>query len=246
MNPQLLPVHEMFHSFQGEGVHAGRAAFFVRFYGCDQKCGFCDSAGTWHPQHKPKDIAQLSARHIANTVVTALGINSDRADAGAFVVLTGGEPCLYPLQGLVTILRDCGRRVHIETAGHRPIPDVDFVTMSPKFFATKPLDENWERADEIKLICTSPDQMGRDLARILTKLETRHRPQPEIWLHPEWSQARNPDLLRAIVEEVKANPELRAGIQMHKHYRADAFDPSSRPDVPLGGITANFIIPLSS
>ena len=35
-NPQLdcLPVVETFHSLQGEGLHSGRSAFFIRLAGC--------------------------------------------------------------------------------------------------------------------------------------------------------------------------------------------------------------------
>ena len=29
-----LPVVETFHSLQGEGIHAGRSAFFIRLGGC--------------------------------------------------------------------------------------------------------------------------------------------------------------------------------------------------------------------
>jgi len=118
--------------------------------------------------------------------------------------------------------------------------------MSPKFFAAPPLEENWGRADEVKLICTSPEQMRVESERILLTLDLVKRDWVSVWLHPEWSQARNPELLRAIVEAVKSNPRLRAGIQMHKHYRADTFDPGTRPDVPLGGKTPNPIIALEA
>jgi len=29
----MLPIHEQFYSFQGEGLHAGRAAYFIRTFG---------------------------------------------------------------------------------------------------------------------------------------------------------------------------------------------------------------------
>jgi len=105
MSDFLFPLAEAFHSFQGEGVHMGRAAYFVRLYGCDQKCGFCDSAGTWHPDFKPEGIERVSAAQIAERVGQALGPPEPHFE-GAFVVLTGGEPCLYPLQELVGALRD--------------------------------------------------------------------------------------------------------------------------------------------
>ena len=36
-------INEIFYSLQGEGAHAGRAALFIRFAGCNLKCPFCDT-----------------------------------------------------------------------------------------------------------------------------------------------------------------------------------------------------------
>ena len=38
---------ELFASIQGEGVHVGEPAVFVRFAECDLRCAWCDSAATW-------------------------------------------------------------------------------------------------------------------------------------------------------------------------------------------------------
>ena len=50
------PIYEHFYSFQGEGNYSGKAAYFIRFYGCPLKCKWCDSAGTWHSNYIPKEI----------------------------------------------------------------------------------------------------------------------------------------------------------------------------------------------
>ena len=42
-----LPVVETFHSLQGEGLHAGRSAFFIRLAGCDVGCPWCDTKHSW-------------------------------------------------------------------------------------------------------------------------------------------------------------------------------------------------------
>ena len=64
------------------------------------------------------------------------------------------------------------------------------------------------------------------------------RQEATIWLHPEWSKARERDasVLNAITDAVKQNPRLRAGYQMHKLYRADELDAhSDKRLIPLGG-----------
>ena len=40
---------ELFWAAQGEGPHVGRPTAFLRFGGCDLRCGWCDSPATWQP-----------------------------------------------------------------------------------------------------------------------------------------------------------------------------------------------------
>ena len=41
-----LPVHERFVTFQGEGCHMGKSAFFLRLLGCPVHCPWCFAEGT--------------------------------------------------------------------------------------------------------------------------------------------------------------------------------------------------------
>lgn len=225
-NPKY-PVLERFYTWQGEGVHLGRAAYFVRLYGCPQHCPWCDSAGTWHPEFRPAQLPLMTAQDIAQAVST-------ESLEGAFVVLTGGEPILFDLQPLTDALHAAGRRIHMETSGIAPLRgDIDWLTLSPKPFGTWPLPEIVARADEVKIIVAQPQDIADGLATL-----PNLRDEATIWLHPEWSRARQHDMavLNAITEAVKANPRLRAGYQMHKLYRADDLDAhSDKRRVPLGG-----------
>lgn len=219
-------IHETFLTFQGEGAHMGRAAYFIRTQGCDQDCWFCDAAGTWAKGWKPTDLRKATADELAWQV-------SVEAPEGAIVVITGGEPCLYDLDPLIVELQAAGRYVTVETAGHRPIPRlVDWVTLSPKPFATHPLAKSVARADEFKIIVSDEESLIDGLACI----EDR-RSDAVVWLHPEWSHCHNPTTLGLIVAAVKSGGEFRAGYQLHKLYAADLLDPRSRRvPVPLGGV----------
>lgn len=221
------PVCERFYTWQGEGVHLGRAAYFIRLYGCPQACPWCDSAGTWHPSYGPAGVALLDAGQLSEAARAA-------SPDGAITVITGGEPILFDLGPLTSALHSIGRRVHLETSGIAPLRGaVDWLTLSPKPAQTPPLPEVVARANEVKIIVHDP----ADIAAGLAALEGLPQ-EAVIWLHPEWSRARERDarVLNAITEAVKANPRLRAGYQMHKLYRADDLDVhSDKRPIPLGG-----------
>lgn len=219
-----LPIHEQFHSFQGEGYHAGRAAYFIRTYGCPVHCPWCDSAGTWHPDHKPKSLERPEAEDLARAA----------ADSKAeFTIITGGEPTIHDLQSLTNALHAVGQRVHLETSGAFPLQgDFDWITLSPKRWQL-PLPENILRADEVKIIVDTPEAI-EEYTGLLKKVQLSHR--IPIWLHPEWSKREDPELLNTITAWVKARGgPYRAGWQIHKHYAADSLDPRSADPVPLGG-----------
>src|SRR3954462_12324996 len=93
-------VKELFHTLQGEGANAGRAAVFCRFAGCNlwsglerdrptAVCNFCDT-----------DFVGTDGTHgglFASPDALAAMVEEwwrIGADSGRFVVLTGGEPLL--------------------------------------------------------------------------------------------------------------------------------------------------------
>ncbi len=214
-NEKKYPVHEVFYSWQGEGDYAGRAAFFVRLFGCPIRCPWCDSAGTWHPDFVPEKIEKFSAGEI-----TALA----KETKAEFVVITGGEPTIHDLKPLVGALHAAGFRVHLETAGAFPvIPEIDWITLSPKR-AKLPLPENVARADELKIIV--------DEAGAIDFWENALPPAPRaksVWLHPEWSLRNEREILNVITNRIRERgAPYRAGWQLHKCYNADAVDPRSR------------------
>lgn len=226
-----LPIHERFFTFQGEGLNMGRAAFFIRTYGCPLHCPWCDAAGTWHHDYKPESITRLTAEQLAN----------EAAETGApLAVITGGEPAIHDLSELTEALHDRSIEVAIETSGAYALRgDFDFVTVSPKR-AKLPIAGALYAATELKLIIDS-------WAALQEWIDYVHRAMTEaehigtdvsweaIWLHPEWS-VRNSPVMQAITEAVKANGDpFRAGYQLHKLFLADALDKRAAVSVPLGG-----------
>lgn len=224
-----LPIHERFFTWQGEGVHLGRSAYFIRTYGCPVKCPWCDSAGTWHPDHTPKNVEKAEVDELVSAVVQS------KCD---FVVITGGEPTIHDLSSLTSALHQEKIPVHVETCGAFPFRgDFDWVTLSPKWWKL-PMEENLSKASEFKIIVE--DELSVEKWAKQIQLADFDVP---IWLHPEWSALNdetNPkrkiSVLSSISNWVKEHGSpYRAGYQMHKVYDVDRLDPNSRELVPLGG-----------
>ncbi len=221
-----LPIHEQFYSFQGEGCHAGRAAYFIRTFGCPVHCPWCDSAGTWHPDYVPEHINRIETSEL----VSAVG--QTKAE---FTVITGGEPAIHDLSELTGGLQQIGQKTHLETSGAFKIRgNFDWITLSPKRWKW-PLLENLQQANELKIIVDSATAIDEYLKQ-LTELGWKPSANQAIWLHPEWSKHNDPEVLDAITEWIKNHSTpFRAGWQQHKNYAADLKDPRSAPAAPLGG-----------
>ncbi len=186
-------VNEIFYSLQGEGHHAGRAALFVRFSGCNLRCPFCDTSFD--------SYQEMSAPQIAE----ALGRLTDRCK---FVVLTGGEPSLQVDAELIALLHAQGYFLAMETNGTHPIAEgVDWVTCSPKTPFVRNARLAIEACDELKLVYDgniSPTDLG---------LQTKHHYlQPCDTGDPE----RNRSIMAKLVEYVKEHPQWGISLQQHK------------------------------
>jgi 7-carboxy-7-deazaguanine synthase len=151
-------VKEIFHTLQGEGARAGRAAVFCRFAGCNlwsgreadratATCQFCDTDfvgtdGTGGGRFA--DAAELAA-----AVARCWGA----APGPRYVVCTGGEPLLQLDAELIDALHDQGFEIAVETNGTIvPPPGLDWICVSPK--AGAPLAAI--AGQELKLVYPQP------------------------------------------------------------------------------------------
>lgn len=117
-----LPIMESFYTIQGEGVHNGKAAYFIRLGGCDVGCVWCDVKESWDAEKHP-----------------LTSINTLVQDAGGYpakmVVVTGGEPLMYNMGPLTVALQNAGFQTNIETSGAYPMSGSwDWICFSPKKF----------------------------------------------------------------------------------------------------------------
>ncbi|MGN7160434.1 7-carboxy-7-deazaguanine synthase [Sphingomonas sp. SAFR-052] len=202
-------VKEMFLTLQGEGVHAGRRAVFVRFAGCNlwtgrevdratAICRFCDTdfVGTdGVGGGKFADAALLAA-----AVVGHWGPEPTRR----FVVLTGGEPMLQIDDALVDALHGEGFEIAIESNGTIAAhPGIDWVCISPKAGS----EVVQRHGDELKLVWP---QAGIDVDAIEQWDFAHHLVQP---MDAVGQEAFNRD---EAVAFAMARPRWRLSLQTHK------------------------------
>ncbi len=184
-------VCDIFYSVQGEGYFTGRPAVFIRMFGCNLNCSFCDE-----PLHKTRYQGFDTKKLLAT-------VNKHKCD---FVVITGGEPSINDLNKLIVELKELGKYVAIETNGYKfqNIEEADWITYSPK-------DMNSIHAncwDEIKFV------VGDDFdEEILHNIPDNKL----IWLQPmaDGDQIIQDNVDRCI-QIIKKNPHIRLSLQTHK------------------------------
>lgn len=192
-----LPLMEAFYTIQGEGSYQGRAAYFIRLGGCDVGCHWCDVKESWdvhaHPQQSVSQIVEE-----ANQFPSKIA------------VVTGGEPLMHDLSCLTKELKEKGFRTHIETSGAYPLTgEWDWICLSPKKFK-EPVLEVCQNAHELKVIVFNKSDF--DFAEKYKKLVP---PSCHLYLQPEWDK--QSDMLPLMVEYVKAHPEWKVSLQIHKY-----------------------------
>ena len=98
-------VNEIFLSIDGEGYRTGLPVVFIRLYGCNLNCSYCDTRYSCEQQ----EYKEMSLYDI---LVEVLSYGVPR------VTLTGGEPLIHPgVKDLIKSLVANDIEVNIETNG---------------------------------------------------------------------------------------------------------------------------------
>ena len=118
-------IAEIFESIQGEGIYTGVKQVFVRFFGCNLHCRYCDTKLYRYDEYLPQEVLYRVQRF---------------GNASPFVALTGGEPLLQVdfLKEIASLLKHDGRVTYLETNGTLPgqlsevIAKIDIIAMDIK------------------------------------------------------------------------------------------------------------------
>ena len=144
-----IKVSEIFTSFQGEGPYVGTPATFLRLYGCNLNCEWCDT-----------DISTyeiLSVDDVAEIIMTQMEFNNIKT-----LIITGGEPTLQmeEIKRLIKEFPDA-TKIQLETNGSifEYLDSIDYV-ISPKEEKEK-VFENYFKYDNVffKFVITSKEDI---------------------------------------------------------------------------------------
>jgi len=201
-------VVETFHSLQGEGLHAGRSAFFIRLAGCNVGCPWCDTKPSWPMAAHPR------------VAVTTLAEQASQAQAAgaAFTVITGGEPLHHNLDALCHALdaAPSGLPIHLETSGVDPLSGrFDWITLSPKRHRP-PRQEALAACHELKVVVGDRDDLA--FAEAMARAaDLSGRPDsaapPLLLLQPLWDSSAGQELA---IAHVRRDCRWRLSLQSHK------------------------------
>jgi 7-carboxy-7-deazaguanine synthase len=201
-------VKEVFLTLQGEGVHTGRRAVFLRFAGCNlwsgrqedratAICTFCDTDFVGTNGEGGGKFADAEA--LVSAVTACWGDGRDRR----YVVITGGEPMLQIDTPLVDALHRAGFEIGVESNGTIAAhPGIDWLCISPKAGS----DVIQRSGQELKLVWPQP---GSDWQAM------QDWPFDHFLIQPMDSLARDENR-DAAIKFVMANPRWRLSTQTHK------------------------------
>ncbi len=187
----MLKIVEIFYSIQGEGSQVGIPCIFIRLHGCNLSCGFCDEM-----LHKG-EYESLSYDDVLAKI---------KAYPSHHIVITGGEPTMYDLNGFIEFLQAHMYSVAVETNGYNfsNIVNANWVTYSPK---------DWNHIakngyDEVKFVVSKTSKVDKIIA---------FKSYKPIFIQPQNEKDKpNFENVAFCVVFVKAHPRFILSAQLHK------------------------------
>ena len=187
----MLKVTTLFYSIQGEGTNMGKPSIFIRLYGCNLDCSFCDDH--WHKgAYQEYSFEQL--------------LESVKIYTSKEIIITGGEPSIYDLNDFIVFMQSHGYNISVETNGYEfeNIKQANWITYSPK---------DWNNIytigyNELKCIVNRDSDI-----QPLLDLEIE---QPLFIQAENYFDEIHEENSNYCVELVKMYPKFRLSVQIHK------------------------------
>ena len=195
-----IKVSEIFTSFQGEGPYIGTPATFLRLYGCNLNCPWCDTDISTYEMLSVDDVAEI--------LMTQMEFNNIN-----LLVITGGEPTLQ-MEEIKRLIKELPEniKIQLETNGSifEYLPEIEYV-ISPKEDKEK-VFENYYKYDNVffKFVITCEE----DIDEVIS-IKNKYGYEKTIWLQGEFSRdALMADLIR---ENFPRLENVKLSVQTHKY-----------------------------
>jgi 7-carboxy-7-deazaguanine synthase len=232
MNEITFPVSEIFYSIDGEGSRTGSPAIFIRLFGCNLDCSYCDS--TYACKSELDDLGFGFRKMSIDEIILAV----ETFEPCKCITLTGGEPLIHEHVGdLISELRVRGYWVNIETNGSIDLEPIIvgqadkkssmdyFFTMDWKSISSgessKMLSSNLELLDTndvLKFVVGSQE----DLDQMKDVLEANPEIDAQIYVSPVWGKIEPAEIVQYLLE--KRLVYVKIQVQLHKII----YDPGAR------------------
>jgi 7-carboxy-7-deazaguanine synthase len=154
-------VAEVFESAQGEGLYIGVEQVFIRLYGCNLACDYCDTRIDKFTEYTADELIQDIALYPKN-------IHS--------LSFTGGEPLLQAdfLAQVLPPARAQGYRIYLETNGTLPdalskvVESVDIIAMDLKLPSSTGGKLYWKEHEKFLRIASSKEVFVKSVISLAT------------------------------------------------------------------------------
>ncbi len=149
-------ISEIFKSIQGEGKYAGVKQVFVRFYGCNMHCIWCDT---------PYAIGDADGRYVVCSPEELFDRIYHLGQDCHSVSLTGGEPLAQTefIKDFLPLLKKAGLKIYLETNGifYRELKEiidaVDIIAMDIKLPSSTKCRAYWQEHEEFLKVAVGRD-----------------------------------------------------------------------------------------
>lgn len=143
-------ISEVFSSIQGEGLYIGARQLFIRFYGCNANCVFCDTKPATYKKYNVRELYSLISRF-------RLNYHS--------ISFTGGEPLLQNdfLREIGLLLKKDGIKTYLETNGilYKELKEVigysDIIAMDIKLPSSGRHKDYWQEHEKFLKIAVQKE-----------------------------------------------------------------------------------------
>lgn len=229
----MIKISEIFYSISGEALTCGSPAIFIRTYGCNLRCHYCDTKYSYNKE----EYVEYTFEEILSAI--------QKYDCN-LILLTGGEP-LYgsaEKRKLALELEQAGYTVSIETNGATPLFSVNEL----QSYGLSNLNRKFNYVLDIKAPCSGmsdKDIFGQNVLflketdcikcvisdisdyayckkKIIEHLEVLRGKNITVYFSPVFGKI-DLDVLAEIIKEdygffdAVMNVQLKLGFQLHKY-----------------------------